>query len=136
MLIKLFQHFNWRKFTLVYEDGSMRPIRTQLRYYVDSHPELRFVMKEQVYASPGSPGCDSHTKKCGNHVMAEIIRSTKDGTRSELQTSQSGKFESFVVCIQWLVLNKSKEEADDGNLMGPTSSRGVEGGGLIFSLNI
>ena len=83
MLFALFDELNWRKFTLVYEDALMSPFRTLIRNYVDSHPDSKYVMKEEKYASPGSAACGTTSTRCGNHVMAEIIRSTKDGTRSK-----------------------------------------------------
>ncbi|XP_028968561.1 receptor-type guanylate cyclase Gyc76C-like [Galendromus occidentalis] len=109
MLIKLFERFNWRKFTLVYEDGNMRPIRTQLRHFVDSHPELKYVMREEVYASPGSHGCDPLTKRCGNHVMAEIIRSTKDGTRIYVMIGNISNLSSFGFTLAAMGLTQKNE---------------------------
>lgn len=84
MLFALLEHFNWRKFTLIFEATESRPLQTKLKNRVAE--KKTFEMIERHYVRPGNEKCVTetvHLRECDHHFLSELIHQTKDFTRSK-----------------------------------------------------
>lgn len=84
MLFAVLEHFNWRKFTLIFEATESRPLQTKLKNRVEEGKT--FEMMERHYVRPGNEKCVTETvnlRECDHHYLSELIHQTKDHTRSK-----------------------------------------------------
>lgn len=85
MLFALLRHFNWKKFTLIFEETESRPLQTKLKDRVAAEGKA-FEMKEAYYVRPGNAKCVTvlvNLRECDHHYLSELIHQTKDNTRSK-----------------------------------------------------
>ncbi|XP_022700684.1 receptor-type guanylate cyclase Gyc76C-like isoform X2 [Varroa jacobsoni] len=111
MLFALLRHFNWKKFTLIFEETESRPLQTKLKDRVAAEGKA-FEMKEAYYVRPGNAKCVTvlvNLRECDHHYLSELIHQTKDNTRIYVFMGDVANLSRFVFGLAARGLTKHGE---------------------------